>query len=121
MTQNIYDNPAFFEGYSQLGRSVHGLAGAAEWPALRAMLPDLRGLRVVDLGCGYGEFINNIRCASKFAMDMNPGARTHLNPDIRFIEQDCSLPWDLPSDSLDELHAMAARIDGGRRARCRWR
>ena len=54
MTQNIYDNPEFFEGYSRLGRSVEGLAGAAEWPSLRAMLPDVRGLRVVDLGCGYG-------------------------------------------------------------------
>jgi SAM-dependent methyltransferase len=56
MTQNIYDNPEFFEGYSRLGRSVEGLAGAAEWPLLRAMLPDVRGLRVVDLGCGYGWF-----------------------------------------------------------------
>lgn len=56
MTQNIYDNPAFFEGYSQLGRSVEGLSGAAEWPALRALLPDLRGRRVVDLGCGFGWF-----------------------------------------------------------------
>lgn len=52
MTQNIYDNPEFFEAYSWLGRSVAGLAGAAEWPALRALLPDLRGLRIVDLGCG---------------------------------------------------------------------
>src|SRR5205823_8921369 len=56
MTQNIYDNPEFFEGYSRLGRSVEGLEGAAEWPALRALLPDLRGLRVVDLGCGFGWF-----------------------------------------------------------------
>jgi SAM-dependent methyltransferase len=56
MTQNIYDNPAFFEGYSRLGRSLEGLAGAAEWPALRALLPDLSGLRVADLGCGFGWF-----------------------------------------------------------------
>ncbi len=56
MTQNIYDNPAFFEGYSQLGRSVEGLDGAAEWPALRALLPPMHGLRVLDLGCGFGWF-----------------------------------------------------------------
>lgn len=56
MTQNIYDNPDFFEGYSRLGRSVEGLNGAAEWPALRALLPDLRGLRLLDLGCGFGWF-----------------------------------------------------------------
>jgi SAM-dependent methyltransferase len=56
MTQNIYDNPDFFAGYSRLGRSVEGLAGAAEWPALRALLPPMQGLRVVDLGCGFGWF-----------------------------------------------------------------
>src|ERR1700737_1575176 len=56
MTQNVYDNTEFFEGYSQLGRSVEGLAGAVEWPALRAMVPDLHGLKVVDLGCGFGWF-----------------------------------------------------------------
>jgi SAM-dependent methyltransferase len=56
MTQNIYDDPQFYEGYSQLRRSVEGLEGAPEWPALRALLPDLRGLKVVDLGCGYGWF-----------------------------------------------------------------
>jgi SAM-dependent methyltransferase len=56
MTQNIYDNPEFFEGYSRLSRSVEGLDGAAEWPALKALLPELRDLRVVDLGCGFGWF-----------------------------------------------------------------
>ena len=56
MTQNIYDDPTFFEGYSRLPRSVGGLASAPEWPPLRAMLPDVRGHRVVDLGCGFGWF-----------------------------------------------------------------
>ena len=56
MTQNIYDDEAFFEGYSSLARSVEGLDGAPEWPALRALLPDLPGLRVLDLGCGFGWF-----------------------------------------------------------------
>jgi len=35
---------------------VRGLDGAPEWPALRALLPDLAGKRVVDLGCGFGWF-----------------------------------------------------------------
>ena len=56
MTQNIYDNDGFFAGYSRLARSVDGLAGAAEWPTLRALLPDMSGLRVLDLGCGFGWF-----------------------------------------------------------------
>ncbi|MRT04075.1 class I SAM-dependent methyltransferase [Ewingella americana] len=61
MAQNIYDDQQFFEGYSQLNRSVHGLDGAPEWPALEAMLPDVRGTKVVDLGCGYGWFCRNMR------------------------------------------------------------
>jgi SAM-dependent methyltransferase len=56
MTQNIYDDAGFFEGYSRLPRSLHGLAGAAEWASLRALLPPMRGLRVLDLGCGFGWF-----------------------------------------------------------------
>ncbi|MCO6415644.1 class I SAM-dependent methyltransferase [Siccirubricoccus sp. KC 17139] len=56
MAQNIYDRPDFFEGYSRLPRSRLGLEGAPEWPAIRAMLPPLRGRRVVDLGCGFGWF-----------------------------------------------------------------
>ncbi len=54
MAQNIYDNPAFFAGYSQLPRQVLGLDGAPEWPAIRALLPEVREKRVVDLGCGFG-------------------------------------------------------------------
>jgi len=56
MAQNIYDDPKFFDGYSRLPRSVGGLASAPEWPALRAMLPDVRGLKIADLGCGFGWF-----------------------------------------------------------------
>jgi SAM-dependent methyltransferase len=56
MTQNIYDNEEFFAGYSRLRRSIEGLEGAPEWPALQEMLPDLSGRRVLDLGCGFGWF-----------------------------------------------------------------
>jgi SAM-dependent methyltransferase len=73
MTQNTYDDPAFFEAYSQLSRSVEGLDGAAEWPALRALLPALRGRKVVDLGCGYGWFC-------RWAVEQ--GAQTVLGLDV---------------------------------------
>lgn len=56
MTQNVYDRPDFFDAYGRLRRSIEGLDGAAEWPAMRALLPDLRGRSLVDLGCGYGWF-----------------------------------------------------------------
>lgn len=54
MAQNIYDDPAFFDGYSKFPRSRDGLAAAGEWPSLRAMLPPVAGLDVLDLGCGLG-------------------------------------------------------------------
>lgn len=56
MPQNIYDQPDFFAGYNQFRRSREGLVGAPEWPTLQAMLPPLAGLRVLDLGCGFGAF-----------------------------------------------------------------
>ena len=39
---------------------------------------------VVDIACGYGEFINNIQAKRKVAVDMNPDARSFLNPDVEF-------------------------------------
>jgi SAM-dependent methyltransferase len=56
---------------------------------------------VLDLGCGYGEFINNVRAGRKFAMDLNPDTRKYLAKDVEFFQQDCSAPWPLPSGSLD--------------------
>ncbi|HWJ74273.1 MAG TPA: methyltransferase domain-containing protein [Kaistia sp.] len=73
MAQNIYDQPAFFEGYSKLTRSVEGLDGATEWPAMRALLPPLAGLDIADLGCGYGWFC-------RFAA--GKGARSVLGIDL---------------------------------------
>ena len=54
--QHVYDDPDFLAGYSALERQVSGLAGAAEWPALRLLLPGVAGRDVVDLGCGFGWF-----------------------------------------------------------------
>ena len=56
---------------------------------------------VLDLGCGYGEFINNIISRRKIAMDLNPDAPVHLAKDVEFIHQDCSMKWHLPDNCLD--------------------
>lgn len=74
MADNIYDRPDFFEAYSRLPRSVRGLAGAPEWPVLRSMLPDVRGLRIADLGCGFGWFCRWARengAASVLGLDLS--------------------------------------------------
>lgn len=56
---------------------------------------------ILDLGTGYGEFINNIKAAKKYAMDMNSDAGSRLTGDTYFLHQDCSEEWQIPSDSLD--------------------
>jgi SAM-dependent methyltransferase len=56
---------------------------------------------VLDLGCGYGEFINTIQCTRKLAMDLNPDAPRFLSPGVQFLAQDCSMPWQCGDQSLD--------------------
>jgi SAM-dependent methyltransferase len=53
--QNIYDDPDFFAGYSTLERFGAGWERAAERADLLALLPDVNGRRVLDLGCGAGQ------------------------------------------------------------------
>src|SRR5258708_36882486 len=74
MAQNIYDNDEFFAGYARLPRSVEGLAGAPEWPSLRALLPELRGAKVLDLGCGYCWFCRWARAAGPAPVLGNDGS-----------------------------------------------
>jgi len=80
MTQNIYDNPEFFAGYSQLLRSRDGLDGMPEWPALRALLPDMKGRRVLDLGCGFGWFC-------RWAREAGAGSVTGIDVSEKMLER----------------------------------
>ena len=54
MKENKYDDEIFFEKYSQMDRSKKGLAGSGELHELKKMLPDFKGKKVLDLGCGFG-------------------------------------------------------------------
>ena len=40
---------------------------------------------VVDLGAGFCEFINTIRCGAKIAVDANPHVRERAGPDVRVV------------------------------------
>ncbi|WP_421873863.1 class I SAM-dependent methyltransferase [Pararhizobium sp.] len=114
MTQNVYDNPEFFEGYSQLGRSVEGLDGAAEWASIRALLPDLKGKRVADLGCGFGWFCRfawDEGAASVVGFDVSDNmlarARATSNPAIAYEKADLEV-LELPQASLDLVYSSLA-------------
>lgn len=54
MKENKYDDEIFFEEYSRFPRSVEGLSAAGEWHELKKLLPDFKGKRVLDIGCGFG-------------------------------------------------------------------
>jgi SAM-dependent methyltransferase len=41
---------------------------------------------VLDLGAGYCEFINNIRCATKIAVDLNEDTPLFAAPDVRVLK-----------------------------------
>ena len=58
---------------------------------------------VLDLGCGYGEFINNVEARARYAMDLNPDAASTLGPDVELAQQDCSAPWPFDDGVLDAV------------------
>jgi SAM-dependent methyltransferase len=55
LPQNVYDDPDFLSAYSQLERWRAPFGAAFEHPAFLSLLPDVAGLRVLDLGCGAGQ------------------------------------------------------------------
>lgn len=40
---------------------------------------------VLDIGCGFGEFINHIRCKKKIGLDIEKGYKEFLKKDVEFI------------------------------------
>jgi SAM-dependent methyltransferase len=115
MAQNIYDSPEFFEAYSRLRRSIEGLDGAAEWPALRALLPKLHGLRVLDLGCGFGWFCRWAReqgAAQVLGIDLSErmlarARATTADASITYRRADMERP-DLPDAAFDLAYSSLA-------------
>lgn len=106
--QNIYDDDIFFAGYSKLARSVEGLAGAPEWPTLRAMLPAMEGLSVVDLGCGFGWFCRFAReagAARVLGLDLSEkmlGRAREASSDAAIVYRRADLEHlDLPPAAFD--------------------
>jgi SAM-dependent methyltransferase len=60
------------------------------------------GATILELACGYGEFINNIRAARKLAVDLNPDAARHLAPGVTF--------FNIPAASLATVGSEVADV-----------
>ncbi|WP_202303883.1 class I SAM-dependent methyltransferase [Dryocola clanedunensis] len=108
MTQNIYDNPAFFAGYATLDRSIKGLDGAPEWATMQKLLPELKGKNVVDLGCGYGWFC-------RYARDQGAAEVLGLDVSVKMLEKAQEMTSGngivYRREDLEQLQLPAASVD----------
>lgn len=59
----------------------------------------------LDLGAGYGDFINNIRCAKKYAVDLNDDTAGALDRDVVFLKRPAWQLDELTGDSVDVAFA----------------
>ena len=61
---------------------------------------------VLDLGFGYGDFINLIHASKKLAIDLNPEMAQYLRPEVKFNAQSVLLPFEgIDAESLDVVFA----------------
>jgi hypothetical protein len=63
------------------------------------------GDTVLDLGAGFCEFINNIQCRNKYAVDLNPDTRLYAADGVRVISASSSRLDMLADDSVDVVFA----------------
>ena len=60
---------------------------------------------VLDLGAGYCEFINNIECAEKIAVDLNPELENYADPGIKSLISPIHDLSPIQSDTVDVIFA----------------
>jgi len=48
--------------------------------------------RVIDIGAGFCEFINNISCKEKYAIDLNEETSAYAHPSVKVLKDFSSLP-----------------------------
>lgn len=77
--QNVYDDPAFFDGYQTMRSASAGFNEVLEQPSMRALLPAVKGLDVVDLGCGDGTLSRDLAAADAASV-------LAVDPSVRMLE-----------------------------------
>lgn len=60
---------------------------------------------LLELGCGYADFINNVRAAKKIAVDLNPLAKKYCGEGVCFICGSVDLLHGVEDASVDTVFA----------------
>jgi ubiquinone/menaquinone biosynthesis C-methylase UbiE len=61
--------------------------------------------RVLDLASGYCEFINNIKCGEKYAIDIDPECLKKAKANVHTLQQSCTDLSNFPDDFFDLVFA----------------
>lgn len=61
--------------------------------------------RVLEIGAGYCEFINNIKAGHKTAVDINPDVKTHAGPDVHIVLNTTSKMSEVADNSAEIVFA----------------
>lgn len=56
---------------------------------------------VVDVGSGYGDFVNLVPAPTRYAIDVNPSTRDYLDDGVTLLEQDATQPWPIEAGTVD--------------------
>ena len=56
---------------------------------------------VLDLGCGYGEFLEHVSAARRIGVDLNPDSESRLSPEVEFHQGSCDDLGFLADNSVD--------------------
>ncbi len=80
---------------------------AAPWRAIgRYVQPWVKPSEaVLELGAGYGEFIQSVQAERKFALDMNPALSQHWGASVTPLIQSALQPLPLPDSSISTVLA----------------
>jgi len=60
---------------------------------------------VLDIGAGYCEFINNINCAHKIALDLNEDTPKFAAPNVRIVQCMSNAMHEISDQSVDVAFA----------------
>ena len=65
-----------------------------------------RDATVLDLGCGYGEFINNIENSERHGMDLNPDSLDYLDKKVVFHPDSSFIDMISPAGNKDRMREL---------------